>query len=108
LPEELFGVEIFNLVALLGFCVLAVLVWRWLPLEYSLFVWPNLAVLLARDMALQPLLSTGRYVLVIFPCFMVLGILLARHRRAALAWLAASAVLYLVLFQFFVRWKFVA
>lgn len=107
-PRSLLGVEVLDLVSLLGFCALAVLVARRLPFMYSLYLWPNLAVLLTRTMVFSPLLSTGRYVLVLFPCFVVLAVLLAPRPRIAVPWLAASAVSQLVLLHYFVQWRFVA
>jgi hypothetical protein len=84
-----------NLVGLLGFCGLGVLVLRWLPLSYGLYLWPNRLVLLTRKLELQPLLSTNRIIRVLFPCFMVLATLRSRFPRAALLWLAVSAGLQL-------------
>jgi hypothetical protein len=106
--EALVGVEILNLVSLLVFCGLAIFVWRWLPIEHSLFLWPNLFVLITRRMEFQPLLSTGRYVLVLYPCFIVAALLFARRPRLAVPWLVASAALQILLFTYFVRWRFVA
>lgn len=102
------GIETLDLVLLLGACGLAVPVFRWLPLMYSLYLWPQLGILLVRHVSAAPLESMSRYVLVLFPCFMVLAILLARVPRLAVLWLASSAALQLLLFHFFVRWRYVA
>lgn len=107
-PRILPGVEILNLVVLLGFSALAVLAVRRLPLEYSFYLWPNLAILLTRRMEILPLESMSRYALVLFPCFILAAMLLARRPRAAVAWLVASYGLQLALFHQFVRWRFIA
>ncbi len=54
-----------------------------------------------------PLMGMPRYVLVAFPLFIVLGVLL-QSRRALAAWLFTSATLSLVLSAMFVSWWFVA
>ena len=54
-----------------------------------------------------PLMGLPRYVLVAFPLFIVLGILL-RDRRVLAGWLAASAAFSLILCALFVTWRFVA
>ena len=107
-PRILAGVEILNLVVLLGFSGLAIVAVRRLPLEYSFYLWPNLAILLTRRMEILPLESVSRYALVLFPCFILAAVLLERRPRAAVAWLATSYGLQLVLFHQFVRWRFIA
>ena len=101
------GVELLNFVALVGCRLLAVVALRRLPLEYSAFVLPNLAILLTRQMTALPLESLSRYALVLFPVFIVGAQLLARRPRLAATWLVLSAGLQLVLFQAFTRWRFV-
>ena len=54
-----------------------------------------------------PLMGLPRYVLVAFPLFIVLGVLL-RDRRALGGWLAASTAFSLLLCALFVSWRFVA
>ncbi|MSQ23297.1 MAG: hypothetical protein EXR58_01910 [Chloroflexi bacterium] len=108
LPDALSGVELLNLVCLLAFCGLGILALRWLPLSYGLFLWPNLLVLMTRQLPYSPLESTNRLVLPLFPCFMVMAMLLAGHPRTAFLGLAASWLLQLILFKQFVHWWFIA
>jgi hypothetical protein len=54
-----------------------------------------------------PLMGFPRYVLVSFPLFIVLAVLL-KNRRTLAFWLVLSAALSLVLCAEFVSWRFVA
>ena len=54
-----------------------------------------------------PLMGMPRYVLIAFPIFIVLGVLLENRRRLGL-WLALSAASSLVFCALFVTWRFVA
>jgi hypothetical protein len=107
-PASLPIVELFNLICMLGFCALGVLALRRLPLMYSLYVWPSLVLLLTREMGFSPLMSVSRYVLVIFPCFLVLAQVLVDHRRLTAAWLIGGAGLQGLLLWFHSRIGFVA
>jgi hypothetical protein len=55
----------------------------------------------------SPLMGTPRYVLVAFPIFMGLAILL-RNRMLLGGWLVTSTLLSLALCGLFVSWRFVA
>jgi hypothetical protein len=54
-----------------------------------------------------PLMGLSRYVLVAFPLFIVLGVLL-KERRLLGGWLVLSAAFSLLLCALFVTWRFVA
>ena len=101
-------IEALNLACLLAFSALAVVAARRLPVAYALFALPYAALLLTHEGWLSPLMSTSRFVLPLFPCFIVVAVWLARRPRLAVGWLGASALLQLLLFQFWVRWGFVA
>jgi len=107
-PASLPIVEALNLVCILLFCVLGAVAIRRLPFMYSLYVWPSLAILLTRQMGFSPLMSSSRYVLVIFPCFIVLSLLLVDRRAATLVWLSGGAALQVFLLWFHSRIGFVA
>lgn len=100
----------YNLLFLLlavGLVVLGTAVWRVLPLGLA-----GYALLLTVAPAFfgtesVPLMGMPRYVLVAFPLFIVLGVLLA-DRRLLAGWVAASAALSLPLVALFVGWYFVA
>ncbi len=66
-------ITLLNALALVGFTALAIAGLRRLPASYSLYVVPQLALTLTQQTA-WPLMSTMRYLLVLFPCFVVLAI----------------------------------
>lgn len=107
IPKPLGLIEGLNLACLLGFVGLAVVARR-LPVSHTLYTIPSLGLVAARVMWFMPLMSVSRYVLVVFPGFLGLGILLGRHPRAALAWLVLASVAQVVLLQWYARWGFVA
>ena len=94
----------------LGFViVLFIIGLRLLPLDLSAYTF-MLAVLPAffgPPPPDDPLLSFPRHLLVAFPLFIVLGVLL-RKRWALAGWLVASAAASLVFCGMFVTWRFVA
>ncbi len=49
-----------------------------------------------------------RYVLILFPCFLVLAEVLSRHRAAAFAYFVGSSALLVTLLKRFVQWVWVA
>lgn len=102
------AVEALNLVSLVGFTAIALLAVRRLPLEYALYALPSIALLLVRQMWLSPLMSVSRFVLVLFPCTILIAMWLAPRPRLATAWVVASLLVQLALFQYWVRWGFVA
>ena len=101
-------VEALNLLSLVGFGGLVLLGVRRLPVSYTLYVVPSAAVLLLRETWFSPLMSVSRFCVVLFPGTMLLALWLAPRPRLAAAWLAVSFAMQLVLFQYWVRWGFVA
>lgn len=81
---------------------------RRLPLAYAAYALASLAVPLSYPVAPQPLMSLPRFVLVVFPLWMWLGWLLARHPRARAPALAVSAVMLAACTAQFATWHFVA
>jgi hypothetical protein len=80
---------------------------RYLPLSLTIY-----GLLLVAPATLfgtpgSPLMGTPRYVLVAFPIFIVLALLL-RNRVLLGGWLVMSALLSVVLCGLFVSWRFVA
>ncbi len=100
--------ELLNLVCLLGFSLLALFALRRLPLAYALYLWPSLALLYTRVIDHSPLASVSRYTLVLFPCFVLLAIWLARRPWLAAGWLVIGGLLEAFLLAFTVRFGFVA
>lgn len=63
-----------NLAALLGFCLATCLMVKRVPFSYVLYVAPHLVLLATRQMWFSPLMSTSRYVLPLFPAFILLAL----------------------------------
>ncbi len=78
----------FHLVMIAAFIALFAVGLRKLPATYSLYVAPQLFLITAGGPA-TPLASASRYMLAMFPIFVVLG-LLGRRRWFHTSWLAAS------------------
>lgn len=99
-------VEASNLLALgLAVALLAAGARR-LPLTYTLYAVPQIAVILLREGGRSPLMSASRFVLVLFPCFVVLALLLGEGRRHR-AWLLGSAALLTLALTLYVGGSFV-
>jgi hypothetical protein len=100
------GMQAINLVALLGAATLLAVGARRMPLTYSLYAWPPL-LLIATRIQPTPLTSTTRYVLVLFPVFVVAAMLADRPwlRRA---WLTISLIFLGTLATMFLQGDFVA
>lgn len=94
-----------NLAALIMFIGLFVAGLRRVPLSYSLYVGPSLALVALRSPAF-PLMSAMRYVSVLFPCFVVLA-LLARSERVHTGWVIVSTLLLGLLAMLFVQGEFI-
>jgi len=67
------GADILNLLATILFGLMLMPVWRKLPREYFLYAALMFAAPLLRMTTTQPLVSMSRYVLVMFPVFIVWG-----------------------------------
>lgn len=98
-------VEIINLLALLGFTVLALVGLRYVPLSYSLYALPYIGLLYFRE-SVFPLSGIARYMLVLFPCFIVLAMGLIRRPWLAAGWLVIGVVLQALLFAAWVHFDF--
>ena len=95
-----------NLAALLGAAALLVVGARRMPLTYSLYAWPPL-LLIATRIQPTPLTSTTRYVLVLFPIFVVAALLTDRP-LLRWAWVIVSVLLLGELATMFLQGDFVA
>ena len=94
-----------NLALLAIFGVLLIVGLRRLPVAYTLFALPQF-ILLATRIQPTPLTSTNRYLLVVFPAFVVLALI--PWRRARLAWAITSTLFLAVLLQSFLAGDYVA
>ncbi|HEX5451759.1 MAG TPA: hypothetical protein VFW86_05155, partial [Candidatus Limnocylindrales bacterium] len=101
------GVEAVNVAVLLLFIGLFLYGLRRLPVMYSLYVLPQLALV---SMRLQPtpLTSTTRYMLVLFPGFVALALLTRDRPRLHEAWLVISILGLGLLTTLFLQGDFVA
>lgn len=71
--NEFFAADILDLLAIVLFGLLAIPVWRRLPRVHGIYYATLLGLLLSRMGTDAPLLGTARYVLSLFPAFLVLG-----------------------------------
>jgi hypothetical protein len=93
--------------ALVAFACLSVVAWRRLGAPYGAYCLLSLAMPVAAPAAPWPLASMQRYVLTVFPCFIVLGAL-PIGRRWHRVLLALSAALLILLIVYWTQGKFVA
>jgi hypothetical protein len=99
------ALQALNLILLIVFVGLIVVGLRKLPVAYSLFAIPQL-VLLATRIQPTPLTSTARYLLVLFPAFVLLAQIGDARIRATIMF--ASTMFLAVMLQAFLRGDFVA
>lgn len=97
--------QFLNLALLVLFIVLLIAGIRRLPVAYTLFAIPQV-LLLATRIQPTPLTSTNRYLLVVFPAFVVLALI--PRRRVRLAWAITSTLFLAVLLQTFLAGDYVA
>jgi hypothetical protein len=95
------------LIVLVMACALLVQCFRRLPLEYGAYAALALAMCVSSPQIGQPLVSLDRYVLTIFPLWMVAGAWVAKRRLEAPAVVLGSILLVFYTVQFS-SWSFVA
>lgn len=100
------GMELVNVAMLAFAAVMLVPIFRRLPLTYGLYALPHVAVIATRILP-TPLTSTSRFVLVIFPIFIVLAVW-GRDERFHTAWLIGSTLFLGLLTYLFLIGDFVA
>jgi hypothetical protein len=101
------AIEALNLAVLCLAALLLVIGWRRLPFSYYCYAAPQLLLLGVRQSGHTPLTSTSRYVLVLFPVFVVLA-LFVTGKRVHLLWLSVSGCLMLWLLAAYCYGAFVA
>lgn len=97
--------QFLNLVALIVFGALLLVAAKRLPFAYTLFALPQF-ILLATRIQPTPLTSTTRYVLVLFPAFVIVALI--PWRRVRLAWAIVSILFLAILLREFQTGTFVA
>jgi len=105
-PEGTF-VDVLNLCMAGVFLTMTVLSFRGLPREYGIYMAVTLCALMLRRTTLQPMVSMSRYVLVLFPAFMLWG-RWGRNRRVQRLIVYPSVALLLYLCGQFAMWGWVA
>jgi hypothetical protein len=99
-------ITLLNLVALVLFVGLLLAGLRRLPVSYSLFVAGSMGLILTQD-ALYPLQSVTRYLMVLFPCFVV-GAIAGGRPRFHTAWVLTSVLFLGLLTTLFLQGLFIA
>ena len=110
--EDLMGrlngtTDAYNLLFLLFASVLLVAGLRVLPFSLSAYTFLLIIPAVFFGKPETPLMAFPRYLLVAFPLFIVLAVLL-KNRRLLTGWLVLSAVFSLILCAEFISWRFVA
>jgi hypothetical protein len=105
-PEGAF-IDVLNLSLAGVFLTMTVLSFRGLPREYGIYIVVTLCALLLRRTTLQPLVSMSRYILVLFPAFMLWG-QWGRDPRVQRLIVYPSVALLLYLCGQFAMWGWVA
>ncbi len=93
--------QLLNAASWVLFVILTIAGIRRLPVSYTLFVIPQLVLALTQE-TVFPLMSTSRYLLALFPCFVVLAIA-GRSRRFDTSWTVLSTLLLAFLTILFVE-----
>jgi hypothetical protein len=96
--------ELVCFVAAVGLALIGL---RLLPLYASAYVWPQLLIPLFGPSIVSPLMSLPRFVLALFPLFVV-AVLLLRDRKLAIPALAFSCLLLVLLTAQFAQWYWVS
>jgi hypothetical protein len=92
--------DTFELVITIMFLGLAIVGLFKLPLWQSAYVWPPLIVPLFQPSSVHPLFSMPRFVIVLFPLFVVLGMFIEGRWTKTIAVLVSTAMLVLFTIQF--------
>ncbi len=92
-----------DLMAVLVMGVLAIIGLKMLPALYSIYTIPLYLIFLSQPERGWALISQARFMLELFPLFIVLGAIIIRHRVALLGYLASGGILQLGLMAMFAR-----
>lgn len=94
-----------NMITLVFFALVTLVGLRRVPVAYSLYAIPQI-VLVGTRIQPTPLTSTARYLLVVFPVFVILALVPGRWPR--FAWGVGSAMLLALLLAMFLHGEYVA
>jgi len=95
------GLELLNLVTIIGLAVGCVVALRYLRLSYVVYMLEQLVFIVAHISAVSPLAASARYIVTIFPLFLLLG------RAGANPRLHNTIVIVFFLLQGIFVWQFV-
>jgi hypothetical protein len=99
--------HVLELVVSIAAILLVVIGVRMVPLYYTALVVPALVIPLLTPSSVNPLMSMPRFVLPLFPLFVVIA-LLVRNRKVGMALAGASSVLLVLLTMQFALWYWVS
>ncbi|HEU0165384.1 MAG TPA: hypothetical protein VFQ54_10095, partial [Thermomicrobiales bacterium] len=99
--------DVLEFVATVGAFILVIVGLRKVPLYYTAFVLPPLIVPLFSPSSVHPLMSMPRFVLPLFPLFVVIA-LYATNRRVSYALAVISSIGLILLTMQFAQWYWVA
>lgn len=99
--------QVFDVIVILGAIVLVLIGLKRLPLYYTAFVVPPLVVPLFSPSSVFPLMSMPRFVLPLFPLFVMIALFIP-NRRVGLVLAGVSTVLLILLTMQFAQWYWVA
>lgn len=94
------------IITVLAFALIVIGLWK-LPLYYSAFTIPPMLVPLFSPSSVHPLMSMPRFVLPLFPIFVMIA-LLVTNRKAGIALAVASSIGLILLTMQFALWYWVA
>jgi hypothetical protein len=101
-------IEAMNLASVVLFAVLSILGLRRLPLPYTVYSAASIGLIVSRQMEMSPLMSVSRYMLVVFPCLVVLASFVERRNWLHQSLCATGLVLATMLFAHHTHFRFVA
>ncbi|MEP7288968.1 MAG: hypothetical protein ABI947_24710 [Chloroflexota bacterium] len=104
---QTFGFENDNALALIFIVVMAIIVTIKMRPAYSLYVWSTLAVILLRYHNGPQFESMFRYALLMFPCFIALGMVLS-NQWVIMSYAIVSGQWLFILLNRFIHWIWVA
>ncbi len=99
--------QVLNMLTLVFFSLVTLIGLRQVPVSYSLFAIPQI-ILIGTRIQPTPLTSTARYLLVVFPVFVILALVPERWRWPRFAWALGSAMLLALLLVMFLHGDYVA
>jgi hypothetical protein len=107
ITEPFYSTHLINAYSAIGFIVILIVSWKKMPLEYNIYSALSLFIPLCTISRIDPLLSFSRFVLVIFPVFISMGMW---NLKPLYKWLFIFILVssQLILLADFVNWYWIA